>query len=159
MDFSIRPALAEDYEGLCQVFAEVDALHREALPHVFRAADGPARSREYISGLLADENAALFVAESVGEITGFVFAFLRQAPDTPLHVPRRYAMIDTLAVKEKCRRAGLGRALMERAEQWGRDHGASEVDLSVWEFNQEAIAFYERLGYETTLRRMARPLT
>ena len=41
MDFSIREVTHEDYEGLCKVFAEVDALHRESLRQVFREPDGP----------------------------------------------------------------------------------------------------------------------
>ena len=158
MEFSIREANPEDYEGLCEVFAEVDSLHREALPQVFREPDGPARTKEYISGIIADENAALFVAQSDNQIIGLVHILLREAPDIPIMVPRRYAVIDSLAVKEGSRRSGIGRALMERAHQWARDQGAIQVELNVWEFNEGAIAFYEKLGYSTASRKMCRSL-
>ena len=158
MKFSVREATPEDYEGLCKVFAEADALHREALPHLFRKPDGPARTREYISGILADENTALFAAEREGELIGLVHILLREAPDIPIMVPRRYAVIDSLAVKEGSRRSGIGRALMERAHQWARDQGAIQVELNVWEFNEGAIAFYEKLGYSTASRKMCRSL-
>jgi len=158
MEFFIREAKPEDYEELCEVFADVDALHREALPDVYRAPDGPARSAEYITSIIAGENAALFVAQSDLGIVGLVEISLREAPNIPIMIPRRFARIGTLAVKERFRRLGIGRRLMERAHQWAQTKGASQVQLGVWEFNEGAIAFYERLGYSIAIRRMRRAL-
>lgn len=158
MEFSIREANQEDYEGLCEVFAEIDTLHRKALPHVFREPDGPARTKEFICGIIGDENAALFVAESDGQIMGLVQILVREATDIPILVPRRYAVIDNLAVKREFHHSGVGRALMERAHRWARDEGVTQVQLSVWEFNKGAIAFYEKLGYRPVIRRMCRSL-
>jgi ribosomal protein S18 acetylase RimI-like enzyme len=158
MEFLIREANPEDYEELCEVFAEVDTLHLEALPDTYRAPDGPARSEEYLTDLIADENSALFVADSDREIVGLVKISLREAPDISIMVPRRYASIGTLVVRQRFRRSGVGRRLMEKAHQWAQAKGASQVELGVWEFNKGAIAFYERLGYTTALRRMRRAL-
>jgi ribosomal protein S18 acetylase RimI-like enzyme len=154
----IREANPEDYESLCEVFSEIDTLHRGALPHVYRKPDGPGRSEEYISSVIADENTALFVAQSDGGIVGLVQILLREASDISIMVPRRYATIGTLVVKRGFRRSGVGRALMERAHQWAQARGASQVELGVWEFNKGARAFYERLGYSTASRRMCRVL-
>jgi len=157
MNFLIRQATQEDYEGLCAVIAEVDALHSEALPEVFRAADPP-RTREFVSGIMADENAALFVAESDGQVIGFVLVRIERSRDIPIMVPRRYAMIDDLAVLKRFHRRGVGQALMDKAHQWALSNGVSHIELSVAEFNQGAIAFYEKLGYATRSRRMWRSL-
>lgn len=154
MNFSIREATQGDYEGLCDVFAEVDTLHRKALPHVFREPDGPARTKEYISGLIANEDVSLFVAEREGQIIGLVQTIIRQAPDIPIMVARQYAMIGDLVVRKRFRRSGVGQSLVEGAHQWALDKGVAQVELSVWEFNKEAIAFYEKLGYRTASRRM-----
>jgi hypothetical protein len=43
MDVIIRPATPDDDEAICEVLDEVDALHREALPHIFRKPDGHVR--------------------------------------------------------------------------------------------------------------------
>ena len=45
------------------------------------------------------------------------------------------------------RRAGIGRALLERAETHGRRAGASHVWLETSNVNAPGIAAYERLGY------------
>ena len=48
----IREATMNDYQDLCEIFEEVDAIHRAALPEIYRKPDGPARSREYIQELI-----------------------------------------------------------------------------------------------------------
>jgi ribosomal protein S18 acetylase RimI-like enzyme len=158
MEVTIRRATAQDYEALCEIIEEVDALHREALPHIFRESGGPVRERVYILGLLADEDHGLFVAEVEGQVVGFLHVTVRDAPSISILVPRRVAVVDNIAVQEEYRRAGLGRALMGRAERWARAKGSAEMELNVYEFNEAAIAFYESLGYEAFSRRMGRRL-
>jgi GNAT superfamily N-acetyltransferase len=48
---------------------------------------------------------------------------------------------------------------MYKAEEWAVRLGVSEVELNVYEFNQVAQAFYERLGYATCSRKMSKKLT
>ena len=66
MRFSIRTATERDIDALNQIIGHVDALHREHLPHIFQQPDGPARDREYMLGVLADESCGFFVAEAQG---------------------------------------------------------------------------------------------
>jgi ribosomal protein S18 acetylase RimI-like enzyme len=47
---------------------------------------------------------------------------------------------------------------MAAAERWAAERGLSEIELSVWEFNQSALAFYQELGYVTERRKMRRVL-
>jgi ribosomal protein S18 acetylase RimI-like enzyme len=158
MEITVRPATAQDYDDLCRIIDQVDALHRENLPHIFQKPEGPAREQTYILGLLADEDHGLFVAEVRGHVAGFVHAVIRDMPPIPILVPRRVAVVDNIAVQQGLRRAGIGRALMHRAQQWARERGATEVELNVYEFNKPATAFYRSLGYETFSRRMGKRL-
>ena len=154
MDYKIRQATQADYLGLCELFAQVDAYHSQAVPHVFRPASGPARTPEYIADILANENSMLFVAESAGQVMGLVQVDIREAPDHPIMMPRRYAKVDDLVVGKEFQRSGIGQSLMRRVHQWTCERGVHEVELNVWEFNQSAIVFYEKLGYKTAARRM-----
>ena len=158
MDITIRPATAQDYDDLCEIIAEVDALHREQCPHIFQKPPGPARARAYILDVLADGNHGLFVAEADGRVAGFLHVIAQDALPIPILVPRRLAMVDNLAVRRDLRRLGIGRSLMDRAEAWAREQGAAELELHVFEFNAGAIAFYRSLGYETCTRRMSKGL-
>lgn len=83
---------------------------------------------------------------------------IQEVPDIPIMAPRRYAFIENLAVKKKFRRCGVGKLLVEKAHQWALDQGITQVQLHTWEFNKEAIAFYEKLGYRMVSREMWKPL-
>ena len=98
MTISIRKATIADYRALCTVLDEGDLYHRQALPHVFRAPDGPARSPAYIASVISSPNACFFVAEQGERIVGAVHVLLRETRDIPILVPRRFAVIENLIV-------------------------------------------------------------
>jgi len=158
MRFHIREATQKDYNGISEVFEEVDSLHRKALPHIFREPDRPARIEEFISSIISDENAALFVGETNGQIIGLVHVLIRQTPPVLIMVPRRYAVLENLAVRDGYRHLGVGTSLLERAHQWALGKELSQIESNVWEFNEEAIAFYKKQGYTTARRSISRPL-
>jgi len=72
MEIVIRRAVETDYEHLCRLWDQVDRLHRQRLPYIYRRPDGPVREWDYFAGLLADENVGLCLAELAGELVGFI---------------------------------------------------------------------------------------
>jgi GNAT superfamily N-acetyltransferase len=159
MKLSIREAVASDYDDLCTLFEEVDRPHRERLPEIFRKPRGIVRERDYILGLIADEAVGLFVAQVGEQLVGLVCVGIGESPEAPIFVRRCYAMIEDVVVAEEHRRAGIGRRLVERAHEWVIAQSVESVELNVWEFNEGAMEFYKRLGYETTSRKMSKRLT
>jgi ribosomal protein S18 acetylase RimI-like enzyme len=158
VNWHIREAVPSDYEDLCVLFDQVDALHRAHLPWIFQQPAGPARDEAYVHHLIADPSAGLFVAQVEDRLAGLVCVMLREPPEIPLFVPRRYAVVEDLVVQAAFRRAGIGRALMEHAQRWAVAQGTGSIELGVWEFNQDAIEFYRALGYDTVSRRMSKRL-
>jgi diamine N-acetyltransferase len=108
--------------------------------------------------LIIDENVGLFVAKVEGKLVGFVHVIIRDSPAIPICVPRRYAIVDSIAVDKGFQRRGIGQALMEQAHYWAEEQGATAIELNVYEFNQGAIAFYQTFGYTATSRKMTKPL-
>src|SRR5688572_24686090 len=158
MEISVRKATADDYNSLCELFDEIDALHRDKLPHIFQKPSGAAREQDYYSGLIADENVALLVAEVGEKLIGFVHAIVRETPAMPVFVPRRYAIVDSIVVKSGFQNHGIGKILMDKMQEWAIAKGATSIELHVYEFNETAISFYERLGYQTFSRRMSKEI-
>jgi diamine N-acetyltransferase len=158
MEISIRKATADDYNTLCELFDEVDALHRDNLPHIFQKPSGSVREQEYYSGLIADENVALLVAQAGERLVGFIHAVCKDTPAIPVLVPRRYAIVDGIGVKAGFQNHGIGRILMDKIQEWAIEKDAISIELNVYEFNRTAISFYERLGYQTFSRRMSKEL-
>ncbi len=153
MQITVRRATMADYERLCELYRQVDAIHVAAWPDLYRMAEPP-RERAHIQEKLEGEASTILVAEAEGEIAGFAEVIVRETPPVTVLAPRRFAVVDTLGVDEKYRRAGVGRALMEQAEQFAREHGARDVELSVYRFNQGAVRFYEEMGYEAASFKM-----
>jgi len=117
MSFSIRPATQEDYAGLNALLEEIDAYHRKALPHVFREPDGAARTRDFITGALADENAVIFLAEIHDQVVGLLYAYVRSIPDIPIRIPCRAGEIDMIKDVENRSLSAWDRGLISNANQ------------------------------------------
>jgi ribosomal protein S18 acetylase RimI-like enzyme len=111
-----------------------------------------------VRSLIADPNVGFFVAVGDEDLVGCIIIAARQTPDFPILVPRSYAMVDCIVVKQLYRGHGIGRALMAAGERWARARGIEAIELNVFEFNTAARAVYERLGYETVSRRMVKTL-
>ncbi len=158
MEISVRQATASDYSSLCELFEEGDSLHRENLPHIFQKPNGAAREQDYYLELIADENVAVLVAEANEQLVGFVHATVKDPPAMPVFVPRRYAVIEGIVVKSGFQNQGIGKILMDKMQEWAIANGATSIELNVYEFNETAISFYERLGYQTLSRKMSREL-
>ena len=109
--------------------------------------------------MIADEAVGLFVAQVGDRLVGLICIMIRESPQVPIFVQRRYAVVDCVVAKGELRRAGIGRALVKKAHEWAVAKGAESVELNVWEFNQGAIQFYQMLGYETASRKMSKRLS
>jgi ribosomal protein S18 acetylase RimI-like enzyme len=79
----------------------------------------------------------LLVAVEAGEIVGSVM----------VGYDGHRGWINYLAVAPAHRGAGLGRALMAEAERVLTEAGCPKVNLQLRRGNDEALAFYEALGY------------
>ncbi len=156
MTMVIREAVEGDYKALCGLVDQVDKPHRDRLPGRFKAAEGPARSQDFFFKAISASDVGFFVAEIERSLAGLVHVVVRDAPDVPILVPRRYAVVDNLVVRADLRRSGIGRALMSKAYGWARGKGATSIELNVYDFNQPAMAFYRALGYEIISHRMSR---
>ncbi|HEY0408512.1 MAG TPA: ribosomal protein S18-alanine N-acetyltransferase [Pyrinomonadaceae bacterium] len=105
----------------------------------------------YHAELLAEKTTLMLVArpssakrEWMSErVVGFIAA--RLAPDE-LH-------INNVAVREKCRRRGIGDALLATILERGKQRGASRAFLEVRAGNTAAQALYARHGFEIAGRR------
>ncbi len=86
---------------------------------------------------LARDPENLLVVEHDGEVVGSVM----------VGYEGHRGWVNYLAVHPDHRGRGLGRRLMERAEELLGRLGCAKVNLQVRSSNEEAIGFYRRIGY------------
>ncbi|MGD8858308.1 MAG: GNAT family N-acetyltransferase [Chloroflexota bacterium] len=158
MDIQIRPAAAADYDAVNRVFVSELAHHVALLPDRFQMAE-PVMRRQWIHDVLAAPEKILLLALVDGAVVGLVLLIDSVSLDDVIYRPRRYLEVDELAILPEYRSRGIGRRLMEEAERFAAARGIPTVELHVWEVNEQARAFYDRLGYRTIRRRLARTIS
>jgi ribosomal protein S18 acetylase RimI-like enzyme len=57
----------------------------------------------------------------------------------------------SIAVDPATQGSGVGRCLLEAAEQHARQHGFAQMGLTVHPGNTQAVGFYERMGWERVI--------
>lgn len=91
--------------------------------------------------LLRREDQVVFVAET-NEVAGWIHAAEQEILEL-----ERFCEIWGLVVGEAQRRRGVGRRLIEAAEQWAGSRGLTKVMLRSNVLRPESHPFYERIGY------------
>lgn len=86
-----------------------------------------------------EPDAVLFVARADGRLAGYIA--LSKAWNG-------FAEVDDIAVDRTARRAGVAKALMDRAVSWAKKNGLPGIRLETQSNNVAACRFYERYGFE-----------
>ncbi|MBM7601039.1 ribosomal protein S18 acetylase RimI-like enzyme [Virgibacillus halotolerans] len=58
--------------------------------------------------------------------------------------------MERIYIKNKFQRHGLGKYLLDKAMKMVMDHDKKKIWLGVWEKNENAIAFYKKMGFVHT---------
>jgi aminoglycoside 6'-N-acetyltransferase I len=107
--------------------------------------------RAEMAVLRTDESAATFVADrGDGTLGGFLEASLRKYADGCDTSPVGY--IEGWYVDADLRAQGIGRALVQAAEQWARDRGCVEMGSDTWIDNEVSFHAHLAIGYEEAER-------
>mgnify|MGYP002336020055 CR=1 FL=1 len=146
---SVRPATTGDVDALAEIYVS-SARHHAALDPEFYAVPNRDAVVEHLRQTLepeADAHAVRLVAEVDGMVVGSAEVELRSPNSASMLRPERAASVG-MAVLEGHRGAGIGSRLMEAAEAWARERGATLMMLDASAANVDALRFYEqRHGY------------
>ncbi len=132
----IRDATAEDWPRVAALLAELGR------PDVL-GTDEENAARAVFERYLAREDSRALVAEVDGRVVGFVDMDLRNR----LNFTTPQAWIPDLIVAEGGRSAGVGAALLARAEEIARAEGCWSMSLESANWRERAHAFYAREGW------------
>ncbi len=150
---NIRFANETDLPGVNRLRKQVNDLHVAGRPETFKPGFAP-ELENHVYTVWNDPDQDILVAEEAGVILGFAILHEIRRPENPFMFERHFLDIDEFGVDEAARRQGIGRALIDRAKAVAKERGFDRLELNMWEFNREALAFYETAGFETYRRYM-----
>jgi len=155
MNLRVREGTANDYTDIKNLFTEVHNLHVKNRPDFFKYVENPFE-KERFEELLKSSDQKIFVVEDTDsrELVAFCTVQIMTTVNIPILVQSKYAHIDSFGVKANYHKKGIGRLLFNHTVDYAKSEGASYVQLSVWEFNENAIKFYESMGMSTRNRKM-----
>ncbi|HSI47606.1 MAG TPA: GNAT family N-acetyltransferase [Ideonella sp.] len=156
---TLRQASLADLDLVCDLAQELNVIHHQAWPDVFAPPASPSRDRLHWQDSMLGADRAIFVVEDAfGQSLGFIALSLIEERHSLLQ-PMRYGRVNSVCVCPEARGMGLGRAMMAQADDWAREHRATDMRLVVWAFNEQARKLYEELGYEVLSHTMGKRLS
>jgi ribosomal protein S18 acetylase RimI-like enzyme len=121
----IRPATLNDLDALVDIES--------------RCFDTDRMSRRSFRHMLTKGNAVTLVDDADGAIRGYVLVLF--------HAGTSLARLYSIAVDDRYRGLGVGRALVEAAEEAAREAGCVDMRLEVRADNAGSLTLFRRLGY------------
>jgi ribosomal protein S18 acetylase RimI-like enzyme len=157
---AIRQATEQDIDALINLYDEFHLFHVEGVPDRLRRTsesatpEEEAELKDVVGKLLQREDVAMIIALIGDLVVGLAEVYMREDEPHPLVIPHRYGHLQSLIVSASVRKRKLGRLLVEAAQHWAKEKGATEMQLDIWEFEAGPLYFYEHLGYRTLKRLM-----
>ena len=143
----VRRAEINDIPGILSLLVQVDMVHHNGRPDLFK---GPATkyNASQLESILQDEKTPVFVCtdESGKKIKGHAFCIHKQVVGDSVLTDVRTLYIDDICVDEESRGQGVGRALYQHVLEYARSLDFYNITLNVWSCNPGAIRFYESMG-------------
>ncbi len=143
---NIRRANENDTEAIMKLLSEVLEIHARLRPDIFISGTTKYSAQD-LAEMYRDESRPIYVAiDEAGCLLGYAFCQLKTSPDIPTMLPHKSLYIDDLCVEESARGRHVGRALYAFVKAEAARLLCRYVDLTVWEGNEDAMAFYRSMG-------------
>ena len=143
---NIRRAQEKDVDELYNLLAEVQALHADGRPDIFKAGTNK-YDRVAIRAILANENTPVYVAvNELDQAIGYAFCAIKEEKGSENLRAIKNFYIEDLCVGKELRGKGIGRSLYEHVAGIAKDMDCYHLTLNVWHLNEAAVKFYEKVG-------------
>lgn len=132
-----------DFPFLSRLALEVQNQHAAWRPDLYRSGECPF-DESYLRECIQEKR--LFVAK-VGDISAGFVLFRTWKTGGPGNVPRKIMDIDSIAVDAPFRSQGIGTQMMAELRVLAKAFGCTDLQLSVYPQNDEAVSFYQKCGF------------
>ena len=153
----IRRAAPADIPDILRLLVQVCNVHQAIRPEIFKL-DGVKYTESDLTELLQDETRPVWCALDGERFLGYCFCQWQEYHDSSVSTDRRELYIDDLCVDEAARGKGVATALFRHVSAAAKAEGTDFITLNVWCGNDNAMAFYEKMGMKPRKITMDLPL-
>lgn len=143
MNIQIRTATLSDYESVIKIISQVQDMHVEWRPDIYKYNDNLIAKEEFEKIV---ESNTFFVAENDNNIVGVLEVVFRHI-ESPAHVTRDIIFIDTMAVADGYRGLGVGHKMFEFLKSMKIEKNMDGIELQVNAKNSAAYEMYTKYGF------------
>lgn len=141
----IRRAVISDIPDILRLLQQVCNVHQAIRPEIFKR-DGVKYTESDLCELLQDETRPVWCALDGERFLGYCFCQWEEYRGSSVSTDRRELYIDDLCVDEAVRGRGVATALFRHVTESARASGTDFITLNVWQGNDSALRFYEKMG-------------
>lgn len=149
----IRKAKIEDINGIAVIMFQVSQIHYDNRSDIFKMKNEE-EIREEIKEMILNKEKDLLIVEKHSKIVGVLIYRIKHIKKHMNIKDSKIIWIEELGVSEEYRRQGIGRILMKELKKIAKKANCQRIELNCWEFNKNAIEFYENQGMKAQRRIM-----
>ncbi|MDD5877630.1 MAG: GNAT family N-acetyltransferase [Clostridiales bacterium] len=144
---NIRNAQIDDVNMVSELMLQVAKIHSSARRDIFKEKNIEEIKNEVNNRMNNKEN--ILIAEENNSIFGVIIYKIKEVREHINLKDRTVLWIDELVVDENIRGKGIGRSLFLEVNKIAKENNCNAVELNCWNFNRQAIKFYEKCGMNT----------
>lgn len=142
----IRRAAEKDIDRINELLGQVLEIHVGIRPDIFIPGTTKYTNAE-LADMTKDDNKPIYVAvDDEDYVMGYAFCQIRKQPFSNNMIQFDTMFIDDLCVDEEIRGKHIGEALFVFVKEEAKRHNCYDVTLNVWEGNNSARHFYDKMG-------------
>ena len=143
---NIRKAEKRDITKILDLLSQVLEIHADIRPDIFIHGSTKYTAEE-LEEMIETESTKIFVATDEQDLViGYAFCQIKYPRPAQNKKPLKSIMIDDLCVDKSARGKHVGKELFEFVKAEAKRLGCYEIVLAVWEGNDPARAFYDKMG-------------
>ncbi|WP_080876078.1 GNAT family N-acetyltransferase [Oceanobacillus timonensis] len=150
MTMNIKTCNQDDLQALQEISVETftETFQEQNTPENMQAYLENAYTLDKLQQEMVQKNATFFFVYYNDQLAGYMKVNTDKAQSE--EVGEDALEIERIYIRSGFQRKGLGKYLMDKAIEIAKDKKKEKIWLGVWEYNEQALLFYEKNGFVRT---------
>ncbi len=154
---TVKKLQLKDFKKYDELNRDIKLIHHNELPSIFKkpidASDVTCFSKK-----LEDDNTLYLGAFIDSVLVGYIVLEIKRIKNNDILVDNMVLSIESVIVDKDFRGKGIGKKLINKGYDYARENGITEIELTVWEFNEKALKLYLHEGFRPLRTKLRKSL-